>query len=1175
MTTRRGVLVCWAVLQCCQLLAPSAVLATVLVVGTSASATVDSQPSHKQASAVGAVGACLDTATSCSFGSNRKNNLGSNNCLAQSQAQDAQDAQTGSLPEQPKPPGQQAQARAKAPTNKPQQQAKEAPACDDEAAGPCGEPLVCGTTWTYWSTNCGTIGSAASRFCSAGGRPVNSAACATHFERGSRGCGMLYLGCQALCRVSALPCVHGRASFVTHKDYLCGHHHVELLVQRDVGSDGAVEAWWAASHSGLGLLAEGRVAWEHGDASPKAIHLVTRAGELRGGITVQLVRLSGGLRSGHIMETTLVDVCAGRDDVVPVVAATSLDRTIHVDQTVRSATVELSLSQPVDHVVQARTVIVAGPAKRTIDYSPPASQIVTWEPGSQGLRLVTVPLRSNTILSSTQSVFLTFVNVVGGRLEETQPLFEIRITHKPPSGMVPMSWQEIESQKLLSLPFATRIKDLYLRRRFLEAWHEFPVRAGETVIDFGAAAVLVFALHEGELEVTHRTRNATHMAVQGELLGLLAALRRMGDHRSDQEAKLRVVAKTDGVLWAIETAALLRLASFIKEVDVLNIMRRNFLKRLVEAHPKKHPIVLLPGFMSSRLEAWKASGCGGMSVGILDPVWISLQNVAHAAFVDGCFINCLKLGVNQTDSRSCRLRPMTGLSAITALGDAPLVHATTIFRYMVQSLASEWGYEANNLVPLAYDWRLSPWTLETRDAFFTKAVAAIELAVAFNRASAIAIGHSLGSSVFLQFVQWLKATHPGWRDWLATHITGFIGIGAPLLGAPAASRATFFGDRFGLPVSVLAARSLGATFGSAVWMQPREELPASTPGYWLRFAKFDDSAAHMPRRHMLPLKRPSPLAPRGRDNKTKTQNNVEPAADGCVVQTEGPESSGSSASDTANNHNNGQEQGQQPPTGQTPLATESGWPDAVFTVHGPTPGQVRGFSAKDIAERPNLAEYLVALNDTLVVFYHQHLQHYNASPDYFNPLASILERPPIRNVAMIYGTDRDTLLDFHVQAVRQPDDSVHLDPHPSGFETRGGLWRFANGTVVDSPLARSGDGTVPYTSLAAAHSFHVGDNVFVKQRSAKTVEYYEHLLGRWGERTVFNLMNTVEPAYLRFKSFDPSTQAQTTVFEIDGLGHRQSVKDPFVINRVLDEVLLDIFERTFCSHDDNEPPWLA
>lgn len=42
-------------------------------------------------------------------------------------------------------------------------------------------------------------------------------------------------------------------------------------------------------------------------------------------------------------------------------------------------------------------------------------------------------------------------------------------------------------------------------------------------------------------------------------------------------------------------------------------------------------------------------------------------------------------------------------------------------------------------------------------------------------------------------------------------------------------------------------------------------------------------------------------------------------------------------------------------------------------------------------------------------------------------------------------------------------------------------------------------GTVPYGSLAWAHTWHYG-NLTHEERREELIEYYDHLIGKWGEK---------------------------------------------------------------------------
>ncbi len=86
---------------------------------------------------------------------------------------------------------------------------------------------------------------------------------------------------------------------------------------------------------------------------------------------------------------------------------------------------------------------------------------------------------------------------------------------------------------------------------------------------------------------------------------------------------------------------------------------------------------------------------------------------------------------------------------------------------------------------------------------------------------------------------------------------------------------------------------------------------------------------------------------------------------------------------------------------------------------------------------------------------------------------------------------------------------------------------------------------------------------------SRIVEYYDHLLGRWGERTVLSLMNTVEPAYTVQKSTNKAGQ-RTTVLVVDQLEHRDTVKNPLTV-RFLDDLFLEMAEDLLCLNHDTTP----
>lgn len=103
------------------------------------------------------------------------------------------------------------------------------------------------------------------------------------------------------------------------------------------------------------------------------------------------------------------------------------------------------------------------------------------------------------------------------------------------------------------------------------------------------------------------------------------------------------------------------------------------------------------------------------------------------------------------------------------------------------------GYDSNNMHLAAYDWRLSYSNLEKRDLYFSRLKSSIELAYQSITSSAadddvdefskkvVVITHSMGSTVFFYFLQWVQSEDGGrgGADWPDKYLARWINIGGP------------------------------------------------------------------------------------------------------------------------------------------------------------------------------------------------------------------------------------------------------------------------------------------------------------------------------------------------------------------------------------------------------------
>ena len=85
--------------------------------------------------------------------------------------------------------------------------------------------------------------------------------------------------------------------------------------------------------------------------------------------------------------------------------------------------------------------------------------------------------------------------------------------------------------------------------------------------------------------------------------------------------------------------------------------------------------------------------------------------------------------------------------AATGLEAADYVFAGYwVWGKVIENLA-EIGYTSNEMFMAAYDWRLSPVSLEARDAYMTKLQNVIETSYKVHQKPIVVIAHSYGSQV--------------------------------------------------------------------------------------------------------------------------------------------------------------------------------------------------------------------------------------------------------------------------------------------------------------------------------------------------------------------------------------------------------------------------------------------
>lgn len=205
--------------------------------------------------------------------------------------------------------------------------------------------------------------------------------------------------------------------------------------------------------------------------------------------------------------------------------------------------------------------------------------------------------------------------------------------------------------------------------------------------------------------------------------------------------------------------------------------------------PGRHPVVILPGFITTGLEIWEAQASCLKQLGVnpslrswmLGPTMIMLMLRDPA-----CWLHLFSLDpVTGLDRDGTRIRGGEGAAAV-----GEFVPGFWVWEKIMRNLA-DIGYDQSNLAIATYDWRLSPDLMQERDGFFHRMRHVILRLYEQHRRPVAIIGHSYASAVLVDFLQWAEKQEKGFCNTYVAHI---INIGGLTLGAPKTLSGTLFGD---------------------------------------------------------------------------------------------------------------------------------------------------------------------------------------------------------------------------------------------------------------------------------------------------------------------------------------------------------------------------------------------
>ncbi|KAB5518775.1 Lecithin:cholesterol acyltransferase-domain-containing protein [Coniochaeta sp. 2T2.1] len=213
------------------------------------------------------------------------------------------------------------------------------------------------------------------------------------------------------------------------------------------------------------------------------------------------------------------------------------------------------------------------------------------------------------------------------------------------------------------------------------------------------------------------------------------------------------------------------------------------LKVRAEGMTAVHPIVMIPGVISTGLESWGTTNVSRPF--FRKRLWGSWTMMRALVLEKEVWKRHIMLDkYTGLDPPGIKLRAAQGFDATDFF-----ITGYWIWNKILENLASL-GYDPTNSFTAAYDWRLSYANLEVRDQYFTRLKSYIETSVGFSGKKAVLTSHSMGSQVLFYFFHWVTSEKGGrgGDDWVEKHVEAWINVSGCMLGAVKAVTAVLSGE---------------------------------------------------------------------------------------------------------------------------------------------------------------------------------------------------------------------------------------------------------------------------------------------------------------------------------------------------------------------------------------------
>jgi phospholipid:diacylglycerol acyltransferase len=206
----------------------------------------------------------------------------------------------------------------------------------------------------------------------------------------------------------------------------------------------------------------------------------------------------------------------------------------------------------------------------------------------------------------------------------------------------------------------------------------------------------------------------------------------------------------------------------------------------------QHPVVMVPGFVTSGLEVWAGQDCGKRY--FRQRLWADAAGARSFILDTDCWKAHMSLDpVTGGDPEGIRLRSSSGFEAADYF-----IANYWVWSKMIENLADV-GYTPSTMAMMPYDWRLAFPLLEERDGYLTRLKSQIQDMHKVTGRKVVLTSHSMGALVVHYFFAWVttsadKGGGGGGKDWLDRHIHAYINIAGSHLGVPKAASALLSGE---------------------------------------------------------------------------------------------------------------------------------------------------------------------------------------------------------------------------------------------------------------------------------------------------------------------------------------------------------------------------------------------